>query len=257
MDFSFMNIITDRVAAVLEPQGYKKQNVDNSGKDYAALFTGESNAYMIVYNAKKKLTALKVCGMDDDGPDNQWKSMNTWIFDPEHDTDKEAKSIGNDFADALTVRKPKLAGKSKKKNSDDGNADPKFFCKRLVNVFPELKEEIWEEEDGYDPFRGVTFTEKHVVPKINLLLKTGNKQSVDKLAGILNAQYSAGDLSTRSIITVVVLNGIKPEFENIIEGKLSDDLKKAWKFSKKYRTKKVKPEKVKKVKSNYIEKLGQ
>ena len=42
MDFSFMDIITDKVAAVLEPQGYKRQKVDNSDKDYAALFTGES-----------------------------------------------------------------------------------------------------------------------------------------------------------------------------------------------------------------------
>lgn len=257
MDFSFMDIITDKVASVLEPQGYQRQAVDSSDKDYAALFTGESNAYMVMYNSKKKLAALKVCGIDDDGPDNQWKSMNTWIFDPEHDTKKEANSIGNDFADALSVHKPKLTSKSKKKNSDDGNADPKFFCKRLVNVFPELKEEIWEEEDGYDPFRGVTFAEKHVVPKVNALLKTNNKQLIDKLASILNAQYSAGDLSTRSIITVVVLNGIKPEYESKIEDKLSDELKKSWKYAKPYRTKKVKPEKVKKINTNLVEKLGQ
>ena len=105
MDFSFMNIITDKVAAVLEPQGYKRQKVDNSDREYAALFTGESNAYMVMYNAKKQLVALKVCGMDSDGPDNSWKSMNTWIFDPEKDDNKEASSIGNDFADALSVSK--------------------------------------------------------------------------------------------------------------------------------------------------------
>ena len=257
MDYSFMNTITDKVANVLEPQGYVKQTVDNSGKDYAALFTGESNAYMVVYNAKKKLAALKVCGMNDDGPDNQWKSMNTWMFDPETDSNKEANSIGNDFADALSVRKPKLSNKGKKKNSDDGNADPKFFCKRMVNVFPELKEEIWEEEDGYDPFRGVTFAEGNIVPRINELFKSGNKQQIDKLASVLSAQYSAGDLSTRSIITIVVLNGIKPEYDSKIEELLSDDLKKAWKYAKAYRTKKVKPEKVKKIDNRLAEKLGQ
>ncbi len=257
MDFSFMDIITDKVAAVLEPQGYKRQKVDNSDKDYAALFTGESNAYMVVYNAKKQLAALKVCGIDSDGPDNRWKSINTWMFDPEKDDNKEARSIGNDFADALSVNKPKISGKSKKKSSDDGNADPKFFCKRMVNVFPELKEEIWEEEDGYDPFRGVTFAQEHIVPRVNELLKNGNKQSISKLAGILNSQYIAGDLSTRSIITIVVLNGIKPELDSKIEGELSDVLGKAWSFAKKYRTKTVKPEKVKKVSNKFAEKLGQ
>lgn len=257
MDYSFMNIITDKVANVLEPQGYVRRNVDNSGKDYAALFTGEINAYMVVYNAKKKLTTLKVCGMNEDGPDNQWKSMNTWIFDPETDGNKEASSIGNDFADALSVRKPKISGKSRKKNGDDGTADPKFFCKRMVNVFPELKEEIWEEEDSYDPFRGVTFAEGHIVPKVNELLKSGNRQQTDKLASVLNAQYSAGDLSTRSIITIVVLNGIKPEYDSKIEALLDDDLKKAWKYAKAYRKKKVKPEKVKKIDESLAEKLGQ
>lgn len=241
-----MNNITDKVAAVLEPQGYKRQTVESNSSEYVALFTGESNAYMIMYNATKKLVAMKVCGMNDDGPDNQWKNMNTWIFDPESDGPKEANSIGNDFADALTIRKPRVGGKSKKKNSDDGNADPKFFCKRLVNVFPELKEEIWEEEDGYNPFRGVTFTEKSVVPKVVELVKSGNNQQIDKLAAILNAQYSNGDMDTRSIITIVVLNSIPVDLESKIEDKLSDDLKKAWKFAKTYRTKKVKPEKLQK-----------
>lgn len=249
MDYKFMNNITDKVAAVLEPQGYQRQTVDSNSKECASLFIGESNAYMIMYNSTKKLVALKVCGISDNAPDNQWKSMNTWIFDPETDGPKEANSIGNDFADALDTRKPKITNKGKKKNSDDGNVDPKFFCKRLVNVFPELKEEIWEEEDGYDPFRGVTFTEKFVVPKVVELVKSGNKQQIDKLATILNAQYTNGDMDTRSIITIVVLNSIPENLEKFIEDKLSSDLQKAWKFAKAYRNKKVKPEKVKKAMS--------
>lgn len=249
-----MNSITDKVGAVIEPQGYQRQNVDSTS-EYASLFIGESNAYMVMYNPKKKLVALKVCGIDNGEPDNQWKSMNTWIYNPETDGTKEANSIGNDFADALSVNKPKIT-KSKKKNSDDGNADPKFFCKRMVNIFPELKEEIWDEEDGYNPFRGVTFVESKIVPKMNTLVKTGSKQQIEKLATLLSTQYSAGDMDTRSIITVVALNGLKPELDEKIAEYLSDDLKTAWKYAKKYRTKKVKPEKVKKVAITDGEKLS-
>ena len=256
MNYSFMDTITDRVAEVLLAKGYQKQSVDTD-KDYAALFTGESNAYIVVYNAKKQLAALKVCGMENGQPDNQWKSISTWIFDPEKDGNKEINSIANDFTDFLTGGKPKITGKSKKKNSDDGTADPKFFCKRMVNVFPELKEEIWAEEDGYDPFRGVTFTESHIVPKVRQLLEINDRQQIQKLANILNAQYSAGDLSTRSIITIVVLNGIKQEDEGKIEEYLSEELVKAWKFAKPYRTKKVKPEKVKPIKPSVMERLGE
>lgn len=244
MDYSFMNLITNKVADVIEPQGYQRQSVDTSD-GYAALFIGEHNAYMVMYNPTKKLAALKVCGIVDSSPDNQWKSMNTWIFDPQTDGIKEANSIGNDFADALSINKPRI-GKSKKKNSDEGNADPKFFCKRLVNIFPELKEEIREEEEGYNPFRGVTFVESKVVPKINELVASNHKQEIEKLANILNTQYLNGDLDTRSIITIVLLNGIKPKYDEKIEEYLSGDLKTAWKYAKRYRTKKVKPEKEKK-----------
>lgn len=254
MNYGFMNSITDKVAAVIEPQGYLRQNVDSSDS-YASLFIGESNAYMVMYNPKKKLVALKVCGIDNGEPDNQWKSMNTWIFDPDTDGPKEANSIGNDFADALSGGKPKIINKPKKKNSDDGNADPKFFCKRMVNIFPELKEEIWEEEDGYDPFRGVTFVESKIVPKINTLVKTGKKAELEKLATLLSTQYSNGDLDTRSIITIVVLNGIAPENEDKIEEYLSEDLQTAWKFAKRYRNKKVKPEKPKAIPTFDGEKL--
>ncbi|MEE1075899.1 MAG: hypothetical protein UHY68_01370 [Acutalibacteraceae bacterium] len=256
MNYNFMNSITDKVAAVIEPQGYLRQNVDSTN-NYASLFIGESNAYMVMYNPTKKLVALKVCGIADGEPDNQWKSMNTWIYDPENDGAKEANSIGNDFADALSGGRPKLINKPKKKNSDDGNADPKFFCKRMVNIFPELKEEIWEEEDGYNPFRGVTFVENKIVPKVNELMKTGNKAEIEKLATLLSTQYNNGDLDTRSIITVVLLNGIKPKLDEKIEEYLSEDLKTAWKFAKCYRTKKVKPEKAPKPSVLDGQKLGQ
>lgn len=241
MDYTFMNLITNKVADVIEPQGYQRQSVDSSD-NYASLFIGEHNAYMVMYNPDKKLVALKVCGITNSTPDNQWKSMNTWIYDPFTDGIKEANSIGNDFADALSTNKPRI-NKSKKKNSDEGNADPKFLCKRLVNIFPELKEEIWEEEDSYNPFRGVTFIENKVLPKIKALIETGNKFEIEKLAGILNAQYSNGDLDTRSIITIVILNGITPKYDEKIEEYLSNDLKTAWKYAKRYRNKKVKPEK--------------
>ena len=101
---------------------------------------------------------LETCAMTDDGPDNDWKTLSTWMFDPERDTEKEAESIGNDFVQSISAptREKAVRSAKKKKKDDEGNATPLFFSKRLVNVFPELKEEIKAEEDGYDPFRGVS-----------------------------------------------------------------------------------------------------
>ena len=50
----------------------------------------------------------------------------------------------------------------KKKKSDEGNVDPLFFCNRLVNVFPSLKDDIRFEKEHYPSFRGVTFAREKI-----------------------------------------------------------------------------------------------
>lgn len=254
-------LITGKVEAALSTQGYERVGVANqAGDEMVSLFTSEAVAYSVVYYKKKKHMVLETCAMTDEGPDNDWKTLATWMFDPDTDTMKEAESIANDFdsivAAPTRIRTVKAA--KKKKKDDEGNADPLFFAKRLVNVFPELKEEIRNEEDCYYPFRGATFTRASVVPKVNALLARGNKQEIDKLSSILSAQYDAGDMDTRSIITIIVLNSIdSPEKEAVLFDKLSPALQKAWKAAKRFKGKKVAPEKKKKPKMTMAERLGQ
>lgn len=162
---------------------------------------------------------------------------------------KDVESITNDFLEGVSgtvaVKRAKQI-KQKKKKDDDGNADPKFLAKRFVAVFPELKEEIKYEEDGYFPFRGATFAKEKIAPKIVNYLKSATNQQVEKLVGIFNLQYNNGDGDTRSIITIILLNSLDDEqFKTVFEY-LSDDLKKAGKAARKYKGKKVKPEKPKK-----------
>lgn len=260
MNQNFFENINKKVFAAIEPQGFEKNSVESPEEaEIAALYTGENVAYMVVYYTDKKHILLRTCSMTEDGPDNEWKTMSTWMFDPDADDSKEADSIGNDFAETLSapVRIRATKNVKKKKNSDEGTNDPLFFSKRMMNLFPELQEEIREEEDGYDPFRGVTFSKTSIVPKVNTLLSQGNKKQVEKLAAVLNAQYTAGDLDTRSIITIVVLNGINTkENADKLAPALSEDLTKAWNYAKKYKGKVVKPEKVKAKKPSMAERLA-
>ena len=51
--------------------------------------------------------------------------------------------------------------------------DPLFFCNRLVNVFPSLKDDIRFEKEHYPSFRGVTFArEKRKCLQVQYLLRT-------------------------------------------------------------------------------------
>lgn len=250
--------ISEKVEAALKPQGFTRAKITSSDdNELVSLFTSENMAYSVVYYKDKQHIILRECAMTDDGPDNNWKTLATWMFDPERDTMKEASSIANDFCDALSapsaIKKAKQAKKSKK--SEDGNADPLFLSKRFLTLFPDMKDEIRDEQDCYYPFRGVTFARASIVPRVNKLVHEGKAADLKKLGGILNAQYTNGDADTRSIITIVILNAIPEEDEAKIEEHLSDNLKKSYAHAKKYRNKTVKPEKEKKKKKTIAQRL--
>ena len=250
--------ISERVEETLQPQGFQKVKIRSTDdKEMVSLFTSANLAYSVVYFRDDMHMVLRECPMTDDGPNNDWKTLATWIFDPDHDTMKEATSIANDFCDMLNapvaVKKLKQAKKAKK--GDEGNADPLFLSKRFITLFPDIQEEIRSEEACYYPFRGVTFARANIVPRVNELVKRGNKAELKKLGNILSAQYGNGDMDTRSIITIVILNSIPEADEAKLEEYLDDSLKKAFTFSKKYRGKTVKPEKEKKKKVPVAQRL--
>lgn len=137
----------------------------------------------------------------------------------------------------------------KRKKDDDGNADPKFLAKRFVTYFPELREEIKNEEDCYFPFRGATFAKEHIAPKLPTYIKRANKNEMEKFAGVFNLQYNNGDVDTRAIITIVLLNSLDDDDYNALYDHFSDDLKVAATNARAFKGKTVKPEKVKKVKA--------
>lgn len=251
-------IVCDKVFATLQTQGFAKQKIASGNSDeLVSLFTSENVAYSVIYYIDKKHMVLRTCTMTDDGPDNEWKTLNTWMFDPEVDTEKEANSIGNDFADSVAaptaVKRVKQT--KKKKSGDEPSNDPVFLSKRLVKLFPELKEEIKAEEDNHSKFRAVTFARASIVPRVNELMKRGSKSDITKLVEILSAQYLNGDFDTRSIITIVILNSIDEQYYDTIRPMMSDDLLKGFNSAIKFKNKKVKPEKAKIVSTGSGERL--
>ena len=116
-------IITKKVEDVLVPKGYTKQDVAQSDNEITALYTGD-NAYSVVYYTEKMRVVLRTCGMNEDEPDNAWKTIATWLFDPDADSDREAENIGEDFAE--TIRGPKLV-RSKRKTAKTEKITPTRF----------------------------------------------------------------------------------------------------------------------------------
>ncbi len=242
------DLIAEKVGEELEKNGYTRQKVasEGEGKDLVALFTGQNIAYSVAYFTDRQQMVLRSCAMTDEGPDNEWKTLSTWLYDDVVATQKDAESIANDFVDGVSnasaIKRAKQV-KQKKKKSDDGTADPKFLAKRFVTYFPELKEEIKSEEDCYYPFRGATFAKEHIAPKLKPYIAKANRKELEKLSGVFNLQYGNGDADTRSIITIVLLNSLsQDEFDKLYEY-FDEDLSRAAEAARKYIGKEVKPEK--------------
>lgn len=243
------DLITERVNEELVKTGYTRQKVaSGDDKELVALFTSQNIAYSVVYIKDRQQMVLRTCTMTEDGPDNEWKTLSTWLYDDLVATQKDAESIANDFAEgvsgAIAVKRSKQI-KQKKKKGEDGTADPKFLAKRFVTFFPELKDEIRDEEDCYDPFRGATFAKEHIAPKVAAYLKTSNAKETEKLAALFNLQYGNGDVDTRAVITAVIINALEDNDFDKLCAYFNDELTLAGKSVRKYRGKEVKPEKVK------------
>ncbi len=252
------DLIVSRTDKVLSAQGFQKQkgmakDVENGD---AVLFIGDGTAFSIIYDSEGNRFELKSTSMTDDGIDEEhWKSISSWSFNPETDTLAEAESIASDFCNTLddSKRRAQIRAARRKSSSrdNDNNPGPVFFYKRLVSVFPELREEIAIEQESWEDFRAVTFAKEKIVPKAEAIAKKKNSKELTKFAGLLEEFSKSGDLDVRSIISMVILNGVSPEARNTILGEMSEEYRKYHKRCTRYIHKKVRPEKTKKKRRTY------
>ncbi|MBR2175635.1 MAG: hypothetical protein IJ861_01645 [Clostridia bacterium] len=253
------DVIINRAEQPLLQKGYNKENVAQTDKELTALYIGEDIAYSIVYTYQNKRLVLRSCGLSDGEPDNDWRTLATWLYDPETDGSREAESIGDDFAETIRGPKQTAAQQKQKKRKKDGEntVNPLFLANRLVTYFPELKEEIAYEKAHYEDFRGITFAEEKIVPRFKELAEKSNQGKLEKISAGLAAIYKAGDLDTKGIITYLLLNCVESDekFEVLISA-FEDNNKKIAKAARKLRGKKIKPEKPKKTRSYITDTLN-
>jgi len=246
-----LDLIAGRLEAVLEKQGFKRQKGKvKEEKGEAVLFIGESTVYSVLYNEEGKMFELRSTAMTDEGPeDSDWKSISNWIFDPETDTNKEAESIANDFCDTVDDSKRRAivraAQRKKAKQEGDDSPGPVFFYKRLVGVFPDLRDDIAEEDAAYEEFRAVTFAKASVLPRMDALGKKKGSAPLKKVCQLMEDFHKTGDLDVRSIITMVIMNGVSAESRANMLELMSPEFCKFYQKCLKYKGRNVRPEKPK------------
>lgn len=252
MEQKAFDVIVEKLGEVLAKQEFKRAPDESEDGVRLAVFTGENLAYAVAYSMKTKRIELRTCAMTDDGPDKNWKTISGWLYDPQPGESDDIESIVNDFCE--TVEGPKRVAalqtaKKKRSKSEESTADPVFMFNRFSNLYPELRMDLIDERSKYATVRPIAFTRACILPRVQQTLASSAPESapLQKLAELFGDLYENGDFDVRSILTMILLNGLD---ETAAKEKLvplfSEELQKAYKAALKLRGKKVKPEKVKK-----------
>ncbi len=252
LDQKVVSVVREKLEPVLEEQGFHFHEEKQEEKGSAVIYMNEERlSYSVFYNEGTKQFELRSATLPEDAEaEVSWRTLSSWLFDPEQDDLRSAESIGNDFAE--TIQGPKRVealqmAKRRHKKEQESAQDPLFFMNRLSNILPSLKEDMIEERSRYGTLRPIAFLETYAMPKIAQLLSSGDGAAVQKLAELMNELYENGDMDVRSIITMVVLNGLEPDTVNEkLVPFFTEDMQKGYKAGFRMKGKKVKPEKVKK-----------
>lgn len=252
MDFNAFELIQHALEEELVKQEFAPAQELDYADGKAVWFAAQEVAYALRYNEKSK--CFELCSTTlKDGEAVTWRSLSTWLFDPETGDRSDADSIANDFLDV--VRGPKRVAvvqqqqKRKRGKDDERSVDPMFFMNRLAGIFPELKDELNEEKIVYGQVRYVMFLKASVVPKVeDLAARYPDSDPMTKLCALFDDMYQNGDLDTRSILSHSLLNTVSDAAFDAIFQRVGEALQKDLKFTRKLRGKTIKPEKKKKEK---------
>lgn len=259
MDLNAFQLIQTALAAELTQQGFKEPQPLEDPDGQAVIFAAEQVAYSLLYDRKKKSFLLRSTNLDGQGRPTAWRSLSTWLFDPDTGERPDAESIVNDFLEV--VRGPRrvemVQQQRKRAKGEDRNVDPMFFVNRLVGLFPDLKEPLNEEKIVYGRVRYITFIKQHVLPEMESLLRDyPESEPAQKLSELLDDMYKSGDLDLRSIVTYVVIDGLSGESFSKLYELMGDELRKVAKPARKLIGKTIKPEKKKKPGKKVEARLG-
>lgn len=255
MDFNAFQLIQTALGSELAEQGFSEPQPLEDPAGQAVIFSAEGLAYSLLFDNKHKSFLLRSATLED-GKAKEWRTLSTWLFDPESGDRSDAESIVNDFLEV--IRGPKrveiVQQQRKRSKGEERSVDPMFFVNRLAGLFPDIKEPLNQEKITYGQVRYITFIKKYVLPEIESLLKDyPDSEPAKKLGELLDDMYKNGDLDLRSIVTYVVIDGLSSGSFETLYGLMGDELKKSAKPARKLIGKNIKPEKKKKPRGKKVE----
>ncbi|MGI6280048.1 MAG: DUF7674 family protein [Acutalibacteraceae bacterium] len=201
MDNRYYDNVIAEMKPFLDENNFKPcdQGFENGVKKIAVKYDTDNQTY-----------SLFVASKDEDGNYGEMRAVNTWLFDDTQNA-KDAAAVGLDFTATLakelglkpvagtvnpTVELPTI--------SKDGAMTVSGFTKKMLDVFPDMKEAYKEHIAVYGNFLYVNFFGEYLVPLVKSLLAGGNKKQIKKLYDVFEDAYIKGDKDTVNIMIAVI-----------------------------------------------------
>lgn len=202
MDNRYYENVISEMQSFLDEQGLKPN--DNGG------FSNSAKAVSVNYDEPRQMYTLSVADFDEEsGAFGEYREINAWLFDDTQNA-KDAASVGIDFVGSL---RKELGIKLKRAATDNielpsasktGNMTVTGFAKKMLDVFPVLKDEYKEHIALYGNFLYINFFGEHLVPLMKNLFNTGTKKQIKKLFDVFEDAYVKGDKDTVNIMVALL-----------------------------------------------------
>ncbi len=190
---------------------------ENNIKPQDDIYVSDTKAISVKYEDARQMFTLSVADIEE-GNICEYKEINAWLFDDSQNA-KDAASVGIDFASSLRKefgikRATRLAGtnielpSAAKGDSVNINA----FAKKMLDVFPALKDEYKNHIALYGNFLYLNFFGEHLVPRLVRLFEEGTKKQIKKFNDVAENTYVKGDKDTvNTLVAVLAASAYKNE----------------------------------------------
>lgn len=181
---------------------------ENGFKACGDVYNSESKSVNVKYDDNRQMFTLSTADIAE-GEIGEYSEINAWLFDDSQNA-KDAASVGIDFV--VSLRK-EMGIKHKRVVSDaidlptatkNGTMNITAFTKKMLDVFPALKDEYKNHIALYGNFLYMNFFGEHLVPRLIRLFEEGTKKQIKKYYDVVEDAYTKGDRDTVNIVVALL-----------------------------------------------------
>ena len=188
---------------------------DNNFKNADDVFSNDKKAFTVKYNDDKQMYVLSVADINE-GEIGDFREINSWLFDDTQNA-KDAIAVGIDFTSSLRKELGiKSARRSINANAIDmptaskgDSMDITGLTKKMLDVFPPLRDKYKEHIAVYGNFLYINFFGENLVPLLVNLFENGTKKQIKKFYDVLEDAYIKGNRDTVNICVALLCAAAK------------------------------------------------